>query len=349
MVPTIWFVLVAFMLIAYVVLDGFDLGAGILHLFIARSDDERRLILRSIGPVWDGNEVWLLAAGGTLYFAFPLLYASSFSGFYLPLTIVLWLLVLRAIGIEFRMHLEMPVWRSFFDGLFAISSILLSVFFGAALGNVVRGVPLGADGYFFAPLWTNWRVGPEPGILDWYTVLIGVLALVTLTIHGAHYVALKTEGTVHERAALAARRSWPTVVLMTLLSLVATIYIRPGVVTNYLAYPAGFLIPVIVVGSLGWMWTAGRRRDFRSAFLASSGFILAMLSGAAFALYPQVLPSSGDLRHTLTITNTAAGPYSLRLGLIWWSLGMLIAIGYFVFIYRMFKGKVSTAGDEHGY
>ncbi len=137
----VWFVLVAVMITAYVVLDGFDLGAGVLHLLIARTEEERRTVIRTIGPVWDGNEVWLIAGGGTLYFAFPLLYASSFSGFYLPLNIVLWLLVLRGIGIEFRMHIENQVWRSLFDGFFAISSALLAIFFGAALGNVVRGVP----------------------------------------------------------------------------------------------------------------------------------------------------------------------------------------------------------------
>src|SRR5258706_9468575 len=138
----VWFVLVAVMITAYVVLDGFDLGAGVLHLLIARTEEERRTVIGTIGRVWAGNEVWLIAGGGTLYFAFPLLYASSFSGFYLPLHIVLWLLVLRGIGIEFRMHIENQVWRSLFDGFFAISSTLLGVFFCAAFGYVVRGGPL---------------------------------------------------------------------------------------------------------------------------------------------------------------------------------------------------------------
>src|SRR6202049_976267 len=174
---TIWFCLVAFMIAAYVVLDGFDLGAGILHLLI--------------GPVWDANEVWLIAGAGTLYFAFPLLYASGFSGFYLPLTIVLWLLILRGIGIEFRMHFSSAVWRGLFDGFFAVSSLLLAVFFGVALANVLRGVPLQADGYFFEPLWTNWRVGSEPGILDWYTLIGGATALAAPGVPGATYIALK--------------------------------------------------------------------------------------------------------------------------------------------------------------
>src|SRR5881296_2908804 len=136
----VWFVLVAVMIIAYVVLDGFDLGAGVLHLLIARTEEERVTVIRTIGSVWDGNEVWLIAGGGTLYFAFPLLYASSFSGFYLPLNIVLWLLIFRGIGIELRMHLDSPTWRGFFDGCFAFSSVLLTIFYGAALGNVLRGV-----------------------------------------------------------------------------------------------------------------------------------------------------------------------------------------------------------------
>ena len=141
---TIWFWVVACMLAAYVILDGFDFGAGIVHFLVARTDDERRVVLSTIGPVWDGNEVWLLAAGGTLYFAFPALYASSFSGFYLPLMMVLWLLILRGVSIEFRNHVASPVWHPLWDAGFAVASALLAIFFGAALGNVVRGVPLDA-------------------------------------------------------------------------------------------------------------------------------------------------------------------------------------------------------------
>ena len=203
---TLWFCLVALLLTVYVILDGFDLGTGALHLFVARTDRERRTVLQSIGPVWDGNEVWLLAAGGTLVLAFPLLYASSFSGFYLPLMVVLWLLILRAISIEFRSHVDNPVWRPVWDVVFTGSSLLLAVFFGAALGNVVRGVPLAEDGYFFTPLWTSFGIGgAEMGVLDWYTVTVGVTSLLALTHHGALWLVLKTEDPVRERAARAAR------------------------------------------------------------------------------------------------------------------------------------------------
>src|SRR5499425_775742 len=232
-----WFVLVAVMITAYVVFDGFDLGAGVLHLFIAKTDQERRTVIRSIGPVWDGNEVWLLAGGGTLYFAFPLLYASGFSGFYLPLMIVLWLLILRGIGIDLRMHLNSPVWSGFFDGCFAISSFLLTIFYGAALGNVIRGVPLQKDGYFFLPLWTDWRVGPEPGVLDWYTVIAGLIALVALTLHGAHYVALKTSGDLNLRSRRLASALWPLLMLLTVISLWSTLSIRPELLANYREHP----------------------------------------------------------------------------------------------------------------
>jgi len=189
---TVWFGIVAFMLVCYVVLDGFDIGAGIVHYFVGRNANERAATISAVGPVWDGNEVWLLATGGTLYFAFPALYASGFSGFYLPLIMVLWLLIMRAAGIELRHQLNNPLWTSFWDFVFSLASILLAIFFGAALGNVVRGVPLDATGYFFEPLFTDWSTTGATGILDWFTVLSGVVAFVALGVHGANYLALKT-------------------------------------------------------------------------------------------------------------------------------------------------------------
>ena len=346
---TLWFVLVAFMLGAYVVLDGFDLGAGILHLFVARTNEERRMVLRAIGPVWDGNEVWLLAGGGTIFFAFPLLYASSFSGFYLPLNMVLWLLILRGIGIEFRMHLDNQVWRDFFDGLFSIGSLLLTIFFGAALGNVIRGVPFQPDHFFFEPLWTNFRPGADVGVLDWYTVLAGAVALIALTVHGANYLALKTEEDLGRRSRAAARSLWPLLTALTVASCIATLLVHPQVTTNYTSHPVGFLIPIFVAASLAMMFLAHRATNDRRAFLSSCAYLAFMLIGAAFALYPSVLPSSNRAVDDLTIYNTSAGSYSLTYGVIWWSIGMAIAIGYFVLVYRMFRGKVSMQSGEHGY
>ena len=344
---TFWFILVALMVIAYVVLDGFDLGAGIISLFVARTHDERHLILRAIGLVWDGNEVWLVAAAGALFFAFPPLYAASFSGFYLPLMIVLWLLMLRGIGVELRSHVDDPLWWSFFDFVFSFSSVLLAIFFGAAVGNVVRGVPLGADGYFFEALWTDFQVGPHPGILDWYTVVIGLLAVAALTVHGANYVALKTEGDLSERARRAANRAWWPLVILTALSLVASVSIRPHAINNFSSHPWGWLIPAMVVVSLIALPLCHARKKDQAAFVASSVYIIGSLGGAAFALYPVLLPASTDPRYSLTIENAKTGAYSLRVGLIWWLVGIALAIVYFTFLYRFFRGKVRLANDGY--
>lgn len=343
---TVWFVLVALMLIGYVVLDGFDLGAGALHLLGARSEEERRMVLQSIGPVWDGNEVWLVAAGGTLFYAFPLLYASSFSGFYLALNIVLWLLIFRALGIELRGHLANPVWRAFFDGAFSTASILLIVFFGAALGNVIRGVPLGADHYFFLPLWTNFRTGAHPGILDWYTILAALVATAALPLHGALYLILKTEGALNDRLRRAVRVLWPATAALSAITLPATVSVRPALLDNYRSGPVGWAFPVLVIGGLAGILYFTRARRERDAFLASCVYLAAMLGGAAYALYPTLLPSSGDPALSLTVHNAAAGASSLSAGIYWWSAGMAIAVGYFVIVYRMFRGKVTAA--SHG-
>ena len=244
--PTLWFCLVAVMLAGYVILDGFDIGAGIIHLFVAKNDAERRAVLASIGPVWDGNEVWLLAAGGTLYFAFPGLYASSFSGFYLALMIVLWLLILRGISIEFRSHVNSELWHTFWDVIFAGASVLLAIFYGTALGNVVRGVPIEADGYFFLALWTNLQPGPDAGIIDWYTVLIGVTALVALTIHGALWVALKTEGDLQARCHVIARRFWFIMLPLVLLVSVTSFRIQPLLLGSFEEHPWGVIFPAAI-------------------------------------------------------------------------------------------------------
>ncbi len=341
----LWFWIVAVMLAAYVVLDGFDLGVGILYPILGRSEEDRRMIVRSIGPVWDGNEVWLLAGGGTLFFAFPLLYASAFSGFYLPLMIVLWLLMLRGIGIELRSHMDSTVWRGFFDGIFFLGSALLTIFFGAALANVIRGVPIGRDQYFFLPLWTNWRVGPQPGILDWYTLIGGVVALVALTTHGALWLSMKTEGDLESRARAIAGKGWLLTCLMTAISLPATVIARHATIANYTAHPALFIIPALVAASLAAMEVFRRKLQPGRAFLSSCAFLLTMLVGAAVGLYPTLLPSSTSPSLNITIAGALAGPHTLKVGLVWWSFGTLLALLYFTTTYRMFHGKVSADSD----
>jgi cytochrome d ubiquinol oxidase subunit II len=276
-----------------------------------------------------------------------LLYASSFSGFYLPLMIVLWLLMLRGIGIELRAHMENPVWVGFFDLIFCFSSALLAIFFGAALGNVVRGVPLGADGYFFEPLWTNFRVGANTGILDWYTVLTGVIALITLTSHGALYLAVKTENELNQRVRRVALTAWPLQLILTIAGLIATFYVRPTVLDNYKQHAVGYLVPLVVFGSLAAMIYGILKEQYKLAFVASALYIVGMLVGAAFALYPVVLPSSSDPARNLTIYSTAAAHHGLTVGITWWSIGMVLALGYFTFLFRMFRGKVRLEGEGY--
>jgi cytochrome d ubiquinol oxidase subunit II len=344
--PTLWFILVAFMLTVYILLDGFDLGAGIIHLGAARSETERKLILRAIGPVWDGNEVWLIAAGGTLFFTFPLLYAASFSGFYLPLIIVLWLLMVRGVSIELRSRIPSPVWRAFWDGMFFLGSALLAIFYGAALGNVIRGVPLNAQGYFFEALWTDFSpFSANPGILDWYTILVGLLAFTTLMMHGSNYIAVKTEGTVNERARRIARVSWLITIPLAIGASIATFFVQAQVYTSFNQRPWGIIFPLIAfVGLLGAGYFNFRKYDL-AAFFASGAFILGMLSSAAFSLYPLVLPAVHSA-NSLTINNASASHYGLVVGLIWWSVGIILAAIYFIFTYRRFWGKVTAASSQ---
>jgi cytochrome d ubiquinol oxidase subunit II len=346
-VETIWFIFVALMIAMYVLLDGFDLGAGAIHLIAAREDRERRTIFRAIGPVWDGNEVWLIAGGGTLFFAFPVLYASSFSGFYLPLIIVLWLLMLRGISIELRGHIGDPMWTSFWDAVFFLSSSLLTIFFGAALGNVVRGVPLDADGYFFQPLWTDFNpFSDTPGILDPYTVLIGLLALATLIVHGSNFIALKTDGDLNARSRKISRRFTYATAALTVLATAFTFWVSPWILESFNERPYGYVLPLIAIGGLVGMLLFNLRDDDRGAFLLSGAYIIGMLTSTVFGVYPKVLPAV-DPANSLTIYNASASQYGMAVGLVWWSIGMVLAAVYFVVIYRLFRGKVSL--EDEGY
>jgi cytochrome d ubiquinol oxidase subunit II len=343
----VWFWLVAVMIVGYVVLDGFDLGVGVLHLFVPRTEAERKTVLASIGPVWDGNEVWLLAGGGTLYFAFPLLYASAFSGFYLPLMIVLWLLVLRGVSLELRNHLDMGVWQTLLDGVFGFASALLTIFYGAALANVLRGVPLRNDGYFFLPLWTNWKPGVAPGILDWYTVIGGLVALVALTLHGALWLSLKTSGPLEQRTRQIVNSLWMALLCLTVVSLIATIAVRPSSLDNYFQDPVTFVVPAGVVGSLAAILIWNRKGQALKAFLASCFYLFFMLAGACWGLYPTLLPATTGADRDITLDRALSGPHTLAVGLAWWIFGMALAVSYVVFVYSRFKGKVQLSADGH--
>ena len=346
MMGFLWFWLVAVMIVGYVVFDGFDLGVGVLHLFLTRNERERQMALRSIGPFWDGNEVWLLAGGGTLYFAFPLLYASAFSGFYLPLMIVLWLLIGRGITLELRNHIDMGVWRALLDTLFGVSSTLLTIFYGAALANVIRGVPLQADGFFFLPLWTTWTPGPNPGILDWYTVIGGVVALIALTLHGALWLVIKTTGRLEKSARALVRPLWFALLVVTAVSLAATIAVRPEGLNNYFNYPVAFAIPVGVVAALAGILFFNLKGHPVKAFLSSVLYLFFMLAGACWALYPTLLPASNGAQ-AITLDRAITAPHGLAVGLVWWCIGMTLVTGYIIFSYTRFRGKVELDSSAH--
>ena len=344
---TLWFCLVALLIAGYVVFDGFDLGAGIIHLFVARSDSERQQVIRAIGPVWDGNEVWLLAAGGTLFCAFPLLYASSFSGFYLPLMVALWMLILRGLALELRNHLPTDLWRSLWDTVFAGASALLAFAFGAALGNVIRGVPLDASGYFFVPFFSNFQPGPNPGVLDWYTIPIAIAAVLAITMHGALWIAYKTVGEVRNRAGKMVGRLWWGVVLLAVLITLLSFRVQPHIAENFAAYPWGYIFPAVALAGLLAIRKFHQPESELKAFLSSTIFICGLLCTAAFGIFPYVLPSTGDPKFSLTIYNSAASSYGMRTALKWFIPGMLLVMTYFFIVYRYFAGKVQAEGEGY--
>ena len=312
----LWFWLLAGVLAVYAVLDGFDFGVGMLHFVLGKTQAERDTLLRSIGPVWDGNEVWLVAAGGTLFGAFPALYAAAFSGFYLPLTIVLWLLLFRALGIELRHHIDDPLWHQLWDVAFSGASALLALFFGAALGNLVRGLPLNESGQFFEPLWTDFRVGEVTGILDWYTLLVGTTAVAALALHGALWVSLKTTGDLQSRSQTLARGVWPVLLLLTLATTAASMYVQPQLLKNVVRFPLGAIFPLVAFAGLISMRLLLERAPLH-AFLGSCAFVFGLILSAALAIFPHALPARIAGRE-LTVAAAAADNRTLGLMLCWW-------------------------------
>lgn len=337
---TVWFGIVSVMVAIYVVLDGFDFGAGVLHLFVAKTDDERRSVLAAIGPFWDGNEVWLLAGGGALVFAFPRVYAAGFSGFYLPLMMVLWLLMLRALAVEFRSMEASKLWRSFWDGTFFFASSLMAIVLGAALGNVIRGVPLDGSGYFSGPLFTDFQVGPHPGVLDWYTVSVGVFALCVLGMHGALFLRTKLEGDARIRCGRAAAKLWLGVVALGIIATLETWLVRPDLFQSVGQRPLALVLAALFVACLIAVRVFMGKKSDAAPFLASAVFIASMLAATAAGVYPVMLHSSVDSANDLTATNSSAGQLSLHVGLVWWLIAIVLTILYFINLFRTFAGKV---------
>ncbi len=336
---TAWFILLGGLLIGYAVLDGMSMGVGMLHLALGKTDAERRTNLNAIGPFWAGYEVWLLAAGGSMVAAFPHLYAVSFSGFYLVLILVLWLLIGRGVGIEFRSHVADPLWRGLFDVLFCGSSVLLAVLFGAAVGNVVRGVPLDATGNFQGSLFSA---------LNPYAILVGVLSAALLAMHGANFLALKTAGDQQVRARLWAGRLWYGVAALTVAATAASFFVRP-VGANFAHYPLLGVLPLLAALSLLAVPFFQRRGDDGKALYAGAMFIGALMASAGASLYPLLLPDLGHPGAGLSVFNSAAPQQSLQIAFAANIIGMAFVIGYHIVIHRIFRGTVQIRPGEHGY
>jgi cytochrome bd ubiquinol oxidase subunit II len=331
----IWFILVAVLLAVYAVLDGFDLGVGIWHLF-AKGDGERRSLMGLIGPVWDGNEVWLLTGGGALFAAFPHVYATVFSAMYLPLMLVLFGLILRAVSIKFRSMEEAPVWRRRWDVAFSVGSALPALLFGVAVGNILRGLPVGITRNFEGTLLT---------LLNPYALLIGVTGFAMLAMHGALFIALRTEGQLMVRANIWAGRAWLTFISLLGASFAASLFL-PQLRINYLAFPPLWILPVIV---LGLAFTAGvmnMRQSQAKAFLASSLTVLGTMALVMASMFPRMVYSLGRPGLSLTVANASSSEKTLGVMLLLAIIGMPIVIGYTIWAYRAFFGK---AGAASGY
>jgi cytochrome d ubiquinol oxidase subunit II len=344
---TAWFITLALMLTAYVVLDGFDFGAGILHVFVAKTDEERRTVLAAIGPFWDGNEVWLVASGGILVFAFPRVYAVVCSGFYLPLTMVLWLLIARGISIEFRSQEQNVLWRAFWDGAFALSSTGMAAVLGVTLGNLLRGFPLEPSGYFAMPLFTNFRAGPDCGAFDWYTLLVGGTAVLALAAHGALYLAWKTEGAVHQRSARLARWLLGSTGAAFAVAAVATHIVDPAFAARVLARPVAYPIAAVGVGGAVSLVVSAQRARHLPMFVGSCAVLGSLLLLAAVGMFPTLLRSNLAAADDLTTLNASSGQRGLVAGFWWWTPAMMLAVAYFVLLFRMFRGKVSARDYGH--
>jgi len=334
---TIWFLLIGFLLIGYAVLDGFDLGVGVLHLF-AGNNRERRINLNAIGPVWDGNEVWLLTGGGALFAAFPVIYATAFSGFYLAFMILLFALIFRAVSLEFRGQVDNSRWKSVWDWCFGLGSLLPAILFGVAVGNVLRGLPIAADGSLHVPF---------IALLNPYALLIGVLSLVMFVMHGATYMAVKTESDLQQRMAQWSIRGWMVLVVLYFVATLATYFVSPFLFEGLLGSPLFWIIFTMLLGGIIYFPVAVRAEKFFRAFLASSAVITSMTGLAGISLFPRMMPSSIDLNYSLTIYNASSTPRTLTVMLIIALIGMPLVIGYTVYIYRVFKGKVVIMDDSY--
>lgn len=340
LLQNIWFLLIGVLLTGYAILDGFDLGAGVLLPLVARDDRERRMVFHAIGPFWDGNEVWLLTGGGALFAAFPHVYATVFSGFYLALMLVLFALIFRAVSFEFRSRVESPRWRAFWDGALCAGSLVPALLLGVAVGNVMRGVPLTADMEYAGSFFT---------LLNPFSLLVGVTGLAMFVTHGAVYLMNKTNGAVAERARQWALRGWLALLILTLLTGAAAWWDAPA---RFQGKPALiWILPALVLLFMAATRVFLAQHRPGKAFLTSSLTIGGLMALFGAACYPYLLPARNAVDiagyQGLSIFNASASQLTLLTMLIIALIGVPIMLAYTAYIYRVFRGKVTL--EEEGY
>ena len=326
----IWFGLIGALFAGYAILDGFDFGVGSLHLF-TRTDEERRIMINSIGPVWDGNEVWLVTGGGALFAAFPMVYATAFSGFYMAMILLLFALIFRAVAIEFRSKKPSQSWRQLWDISFSVSSILSGLLIGVALGNIARGIPLDTQ-YEYA--------GGFFRLLNPYALIIGITTVALFMMHGAIYLVIKTEGELHDKIREWVNNAIIFFVICYVTTTMATLLYVPHMTETMKSYPVLFVLPILNMLAIANIpREIHHRKDWR-AFLSSCASILALLTLFGIGMYPYMIYSLPILENSLTIYNSASSPKTLKIMLIIALIGMPMVLTYTIAVYRIFRGKV---------
>lgn len=331
MLETIWFLLWGLLWGIYFALDGFDLGLGTLSPFVAKNDTEKRYVYNAMGPFWDGNEVWLITAGGVTFAAFPTTYAVMFSALYSPLLIILFALIIRAVSFEFRGKIDSPAWKSIWDTCLFIGSLVPALLFGVAFANIFQGLPIDKAGLFQGTLLT---------LLNPYGLLGGVLFIVLFLQHGALWLAIKTHGPLHERGAAFASANWYVLLVVAVIFLVATYFATP-LWNNYFSNPLLLVVPLLTVVALILAKLFMVAKSWWKAWFASAATILTATLFGVIGLYPNLFPSSIDPQATLTAFNSSSSQLTLTIMLAVTLIFVPIVIGYQIWTYYLFKDKLT--------
>jgi len=332
----IWFILIVVLFAGYVILDGFDFGVGMIH-YKGKTDLQRRININAIGPVWDGNEVWLITAGGALFAAFPHVYATIFSGFYIAFMLFLLVVIARASAIEFRSKVESPKWRNIWDFIFHLSSYLIALLLGVALGNIIIGVPVAPDMEF---------AGTFLGLLNPYSVFLGLTAILLLRMHGNIFLTLKTDGEYQQQFISKIIMSEIYFVIFYVILTIWTLIGYPHMTANF-SNPIWYIFPLLVLLAIIYIPIAVKNGAYFKAFISSSLIVLSNISLAGVGIFPNLVLSSPNPENSLTIYNAASSQQTLENMFIIACIGVPLVLIYSVVVYRFFRGKVEI--DEHSY